>query len=137
MTTPAITYQTLMNAAITKICALCNNVNNFAGIPSAYKSGYSTSQTKTGSGSRQMTVTLTTSISSNAVSEVTSATVTSQLNSFFSDRGISVKASKNITDRGLANFYNNIAAFCYARIWYYSSQMTTTNIIVYNSAVLL
>ena len=133
MTTPAITYQTLMTAAINKVSALCNNVANFGGVPAEYKSGYSNVKTQQGSGGRPITLTLTTTIASGAVSQVTAATVSSQMNAFFNDRGITAKANKNITDRGLANFYNNIAAFCYARVFTYSSQMTSTNIIVYNS----
>jgi len=133
MTTPALTYQQLMTAAINKISAVCLNVSNFAGIPAAYKSGYTHTTTQKGGGTRQITMTLTATLSSGAISQVTSSVVSDQLNAFFNERGITAKASKAITDRGLANFYNNLAAFCYARIFVYSSQETTTNVIAYYS----
>ena len=132
MTVPSITYQTLVNNAATQISNLCNNITDYAGIEACFKSGYSKTESKTGTGQIVKTGTLTTTISSNAVpTQTVASTVTTELTNYVTSKGIVL--ANNITTNGLALFYNCLAAFSRTKVKQYISQMTTTKVICYNS----
>lgn len=122
-----LTYGSLISQAKSLLKSVCNNVdNNFANIPSQYKSGYS--QTNVNNA-----LTCVTTISSNAVAQVAGSTVDSDFDAFMNTCGISSISGNVVTVNGILTFLNCLSSFCQARCRVFCSQYTTTNVIVYRT----
>lgn len=121
------TYGTLITQAKNLLKSTCNNVDsNFANIPAQYKSGYSATNVNNA-------LTCVTTISSNAVVQVAGTTVESDFTTYMNNCGISAISSNTVTINGILTFLNCFSCFCQARCVIYSSQYTTTNIVVYKT----
>ena len=122
-----LTYGSLITQARNLIKSTCNNVDsNYSSIPAQYKSGW-TQQTDNNA------LHVTASLSSNAVSQVAGSTVETDFNNFMNTCGISAISGNIITINGVLTFLNCLSSFCQARCVVYTSQYTTTNIIVYKT----
>ena len=122
-----LTYNSLITQAKTLLKSACNNVDsNFTNMPGQYKSGWSTTNVNNA-------LTCTTTLSSNAVSQVAGTTVDSEFDTYMSSVGISSIGTTVVTINGLLQFLHCFSCFCQARCVVYSSQYTTTNVIVYKS----
>ena len=117
-----ITYGDLIQQVKTKLVAIAKNESSkFASqVPAEYKANYSQKKVVSRSGSggfqRETVESGITANISNAIGSVSADTIRSQLDTFLQQRGISDKSSTKITTRGLLNFYNNVAAFCTAKL---------------------
>ena len=121
-----ITYKDLTNYALTKIKALCCNIDTDA-IPAVYKAG-NTRDVKTASyawvgGYKNPTcrpaftyVARVTSQNNN-IAIVPMSTVTSEFNQFLIDRGINNKPDTVVTFKMITNFFNNIASFVNGHVY--------------------
>ena len=126
-----ITYKDLTNYALTKIKALCCNIDTDA-IPAVYKAGNTRTvksqyfaQCKGGAlneGRRQQSMPAFTFIvnvnsKNNGIAIVPMSTVTSEFNQFLIDRGINNKPDTVVTFKMITNFFNNMASFVNGHIY--------------------
>ena len=122
-----ITYKDLTNYALTKIKALCCNIDTDA-IPAVYKAG-NTRTVKTQGFARiaggnknptsmpAFTFIVNVSSQNNGIAIVPMSTVTSEFNQFLIDRGINNKPDTVVTFKMITNFFNNMASFVNGHIY--------------------
>lgn len=127
-----ITYQTIVDAVKTYIKNNSANIANFAGIPAAFKSGYSSIITISG-GNAAATCYCTVSISGNAVTQATTTNVDNDMSSFLQTIGATSLLSQNIKSSELIKFVNDITIFCANRLYIASSIYNSgTNYLIYS-----
>lgn len=103
-------YQTLITQYLNWLYSVCKNVDSMTNVPATVKAGYVATHRREGAG---VNIALN---SSNAVQQVSSTQVNSELNSFLSSRGISSKLNANISSSGLLNIWNQLAIFTATKV---------------------
>ena len=122
-----LTYQQLYNTTLARIKALCYNIDSNR-LPEELKSGYDKILEKVGDTEYHAKLQYTVK---NAVSVVTTATVTQQLQAWLTARGIWANRAQKATPRGVLNYFNCISVFCRAHILVASSELVDTGYPVY------
>lgn len=125
------TYTSMITVVANWINSNANNLSNFSSLPSAFKSGYSNTinipKTQGGNDTYQPTCTIT---NANYFTQSTTATVTSQLQSFFTARGVT-NLNANVPASEFLHFINNLVSFCSTKLIYTSSQFATGKYLIY------
>ena len=125
-----MTFQKLaIDTVASWISTNCTNISNYAGIPAAFKSGYSDVVTYAGTGTAAVSK-HTATIAANAVPQVTSATVTSEMTSFLSARGIT-DLTKNIPQSEFLDFVKDMISFACTKCTWTTSQFNTNKYLIY------
>ena len=126
-----MTFQKLaIDTVASWISTNCTNISNFAGIPAAFKAGYAPAATTyAGSGSAAVSK-YTIKLTANAVPQVTSATVTSEMTSFLSARGIT-DLTKNIPQSEFLDFVKDMISFACTKCTWTTSQFNTNKYLIY------
>lgn len=122
-----LTYQQLYNTTLARIKALCYNIDSNR-LPAELQSGYDEILEKVGDTEHHAKLQYTVK---NAVSVVTTATVTQQLQAWLTARGIWANRAQKATPRGVLNYFNCISVFCRAHILVASSELVDTGYPVY------
>ena len=122
-----LTYQQLYNTTLARIKAICYNIDSNR-LPAELQSGYDEILEKVGDTEHHAKLQYTVK---NAVSVVTTATVTQQLQAWLTARGIWANRAQKATPRGVLNYFNCISVFCRAHILVASSELVDTGYPVY------
>lgn len=129
MTIASMTYNDLaINTVANWINTNCTNITNFAGIPACFKSGYSNKAQFAGSGASLCYRTIT--ISGNAVPQVATSTVISEITSFMSARGIANLAA-TIPASEFLDFLKDMISFVCTKCTWTASQHDSHKYLVY------
>jgi hypothetical protein len=140
-----IYYSDLRNTVLNNIYSLVKNRDQFdPAVPAELKTGFhseyygdtnrtnvdSPSQYKI-SFSRASGCTLSYDLLDTNFSVVTTATIANEFEQFLISRGINTKSRKEITIKGILNFFNNVSAFCSVKLVMVTSQLTDRQFIFY------
>ena len=145
-----IEYGDLIKLVLSSIKNRCKNIGNLDNIPSMLKSGASetisgnvtTTYTNNGyhkgtdhrvnqDGAFKSTATIS---GSNPIAVVSESTIEAELNEFLSARGISLPKETVMTQRGILNFFVNVASFVKTKVVLVGNDLTTDTAVVYVSA---
>lgn len=129
----SLTYGELLTLFKKWVKSNCNNVGSYStAVDACLKSGFSRRYSYQSS---NITKYVTLSINSwDVVPVVTTNTIDSQIDEFFTDRNIVQRQDNYVTTSGIINFWNNIAIFCNKRLYLVASQYAPTPILMYNSS---
>ena len=139
-----ITFGDLVAWSKDMIKGLCKNIDAFANdVPAQYRNGSvvtraSKSFSRTNGNNNVTWRTAYTSILRSTTGDgslvvVPSATVNSDLESFFSSRGLNTKTNTVMSTKAIINFFNNMASFMSVKLWHiYCPHEGNTSIIFYN-----
>lgn len=116
-------FQEVYDTALSKIKSVCVNVSNYSRLDSAFKSGYTYSQT-------EVSVRLNVSII-NPISQVSTTTVDNEFRSWMQTCGVTNYLNDEVNASGLMNFYLALSSFCTARVKTAAGQMTSNKQVVY------
>lgn len=123
------TYENVVNQVKNWIKSNCVNITNFAGINGSFKSGWSTSGTVLTS--PQYTGTYSVGIS-RYVSQVTTATVDTDMTNFCNTYGISSRLSQNIPANEFYHFIQDMISFICTKCVYTVGQYAqSTRYLIY------
>lgn len=125
-----ITYGTVVNLVKNWIKTNCVNITNFAGIPSVFKSGYTSSTVFAGAGTAAV-ATYIYNLTGNAISSVGVSTVDNDMNNFITTIGINDKLNQPIPASEFINFINDMVSFCSTKVCFTTSQFHNVGYTVY------
>ena len=134
-----IVYQDLINYTLNHIKSKCSNIDAFASnVPSSLKNGssytISSRSIAAQANSPAHTVSAKGQVSDSQMAVVSSTTVTNEINSFLSSRGINMNPNDIVNFKDIMNFYNNIASFLSAKLMLVSNSFNSGVFIFYNNA---
>lgn len=127
----SITYNTIITNIKNTIKSNCVNISNFAGIPAAFKSGYSNKITISG-GNTAATCYCTVTSNGNYVTQATTSDVDTDMTNFCNTIGLTPYLSQNVKDTEFVKFMNDIIAFCAAKLAFATSVYNTNRYLIYN-----
>lgn len=141
-----ITYNDLVEYAITKIKSLCANIDSFkSNVPAQYKDGgvvikaskywprTYVDKTSHITQRSEHTSVLTATTTDTSLVIVPTATVNTDINNFMQSRGLYTKENVAMSLKTIINFFNNLSAFLSVKLWtIYSPIDGTRGIIFYN-----
>lgn len=126
-----ITYNEIIDLMKNWIKTNATNIASYSSIPSQFKSGWSSSANISSNGPHY-TSTYTVRISQ-YVSQVSAATVDTDMNNFLTSIGIASKLSQNIPTSEFLNFINDIISFCATKLGFAISQFNSNRYLIYNT----
>ena len=126
-----ILYQDLINSVLNLIKSSCCNIDSInASVPQSLRNGgkFTLKSQACGTG----TLTATATVNDAKLVSVSSSTVSSQLDSFLSSRGIKSKPNEVMTFKGMMNFYNNISSFLATKLILVSNSFGSGSFVFYD-----
>ena len=127
----SMTYQNIVDTVKTWIKSNCSNITKFSEIPNVFKSGYTTTVQYAGDATSPSKYT--TKISGNAVSQVATTTVDTDMTNFLTSIGVT-NTSKTIPASEFMDFVENMVSFCSTKLAYSISQYSTNKYLIYTTA---
>ena len=119
------TYKTLYDDALSRLTSLCKNVSDYANLPAQFKSGYTYEQ-RAGSTRMYMVYTI-----QNPIAQADATAITNAFQTVMQQCGVYGVLNNEITPKGLLNFYNALSLFCRHHVRICSSQLVSTNYVVF------